>query len=183
MRIRDKQFEHLIHGEGLDDIETLLTPREWDEVPFVSRLSRIEFLSSLDAREKSRILVVNAVKYLECILNFADRRKRDDVVVMVSVINWEDLQATDPDPVIPNFWISTNAQRDLAKFRLRPSFTKEGNLVREWLNSENLLQAYEVFDAVEAATDPELQRVYIAQRGCLRVKPFIAQQQKSPWEG
>jgi hypothetical protein len=63
-----RHTDRLIREEGLDDLEMLLTPREWDEVPFVSRLDRIAFLSGMDSTEKSRVLVVNAVKYLDRIV-------------------------------------------------------------------------------------------------------------------
>ena len=173
----DRQIELLIREEGLDDLERLLTPREWDEVPLVSRLARIAFLSHEDVSERSRVLVTNAVRYLDRILAFAKDTGRDDVVVLVSVTDWEDLHSADPDPVIPNFWISTHPQTDLTAFRLRHGSSEEASLVSEWLRSADLLSTHEVFDAAEPVTDPELRRVYVAERASLRVKPFIQQQE------
>lgn len=168
-----EQMDRLVHEEGLDDLERLLTPREWDEVPLVSRLARISFLADLDVREKSRILVVSAVAYLDRILAFANARNREDVVVMVSVLNWDDLDATEPESVRPKFWICTNVERDLSAFRLRPAASKEGSMVTAWLRSADLLGSHEVFDLAEADTEPELRRVYISQREIPRVERFV----------
>jgi hypothetical protein len=167
------QMEKLIREEGLDDLDRLLTPREWDEVPLVSRLDRIAFLADMDVREKSRALVTCAVEYLDRVEVFANAHDRDDVVVMVSVVNWEDLDAADPDPVIPNFWISTHVERDLGTFRLRAAVSEKAVLVAAWLRSEDLLRTHEVFDSVDAVTDPELFRVYIARRASSKVERFV----------
>jgi hypothetical protein len=169
MRTLDKQIERLIRTERLDNFERLLTPREWDEVPFVSRLARIEFLSYLDVQERSRVLVASAVKLLDRILDFAEAAGRAEVVVLVSAMNWDDLYAVNPDPIIPKFWICTNVQRDLTNFRLVPGTSKEALLVAYWLRSSDLLQSHEVFEEAELEVDPELRRVYVGRRGCVSV--------------
>jgi hypothetical protein len=169
----ERHFERLIREERLDDIEKLLTPREWDEVPLVSRLRRIDFLAGLDAREKSRVLLVRAVKHLERMGEFARAHHRTDVVVMVSVLDWEEFRAEEPEPVIPNFWICTNVERDLARFRLRPGVSDEAHHAMEWLRSAELLHAHEVFDNSEPVRDPHLRRVYIARRDSPGVERLI----------
>jgi hypothetical protein len=169
----ERHFEQLIREEQLDDIEKLLTPREWDEVPWVSRLRRIDFLAGLDAREKSRVLLVSAVKHLERIVDFARANHRTDVVVMVSLLDWEDFRAQEPEPVIPNFWICTNVERDLARFRLRPGVSDEAQYAMAWLRSADLLQTHEVFDNSEPVKDPHLRRVYIARRDSPGVERLI----------
>ncbi len=173
MKSIDEHIVDLINDEQLNDFDSLITPRELDEVPFVSRLSRIGFLNSLDVEAKSRVLVVNAVKYLDRLLNFIKTARRTDVLAMVSVVNWEDLVADQPDPVIPNFWICTNVQRDLATFRLKPAASDEARLVSSWLIAETLLQDHEVFDAAHVVTDPELRRVYVARRNCRLIEQLV----------
>src|SRR5579859_2782204 len=98
MNVDDRQIERLIRAEGLDDLEALLVPREWDEVPFVSRLPRLAFLDGVDVQEKSRILVVAAVKHLDRIRSFVEEKGRREVVVMVSVTDWDYLTASEPKP-------------------------------------------------------------------------------------
>lgn len=165
MKSMSERMASLISEEGLDDFDALTIPREWDEVPLVSRLERIAFLSGMDVLEKSKILLVYAVKHLGRVLNFLARERRTDVLLMVSVVNWEDLAAADPDPVIPNFWISTDARRDLSTFRLRAGNTPEALLVKSWLASDAVAATYEVLDPAVPSLDPELQRVYVARYG------------------
>src|SRR6266540_6437475 len=103
MKSIDEHIVDLINDEQLNDFDSLITPRELDEVPFVSRLSRIGFLNSLDVEAKSRVLVVNAVKYLDRLLNFIKTARRTDVLAIVSVVNWVNLLADKPDPLISYF--------------------------------------------------------------------------------
>src|SRR5215213_2623952 len=124
MKSYDENFRHLLREEGLDDFEGVLVPREWDEVPFVSRFSRIDFLGNADAECKSSILVRQAVKHLDRLLSFIIDSHRN-VFVMVSVVDWENLESSEPDPVIPCLWISTNPERDLVTFRVKPGVSRE----------------------------------------------------------
>jgi hypothetical protein len=168
----DEQFRRLVQTEGLDNLEKLLTPRELDEVPLVSRLARIDFLADHNAHEKSRLLLVAALRHFRKVLTFKEANNRADAVVMISLPNWEDLHSKDPEPVIPRFWVCTNVARDLASFRLKPGVSVEARQVIDWLRSVDLLESYEVFDPVEASLDPDFRRVYVARRSSA-VEPFV----------
>ncbi len=172
INIEDK-LDRLTHVERLDDIKTLLTPRELDEVPFVSRLQRIDFLAPLDAHEKTRLLLIASLRHLRRVLMFAETNNRTDVVAMLSIANWEDLRSANPDPLIPNFWICTNVARDLARFRLKPGASGDARQTSDWLRSADLLESHEVLEAVEVARDPDLRRVYVAERPSPAVEPFV----------
>jgi hypothetical protein len=158
----DEHFARLIKAERLDDLDTLLTPRSWDEVPLWSRLHRIEFLSG-DVREKSRALVVNAVRYLDHIMKFVAQLNREDIVVMVSILDWGGLESPDSDPLRPKYWMIWYPERELANFRLKSGSSKEARVVIEWLRDADLLLTHDVFDSVKIPEDPDLFRVYVAQ--------------------
>jgi hypothetical protein len=169
--------EHGIAGllldEGLNDLDRLLVPREWDEVPFASRRPRLAFLSHLGVMEQSRVLVVAATEHLDRLIAHADSRGRCDDVLLVSILDWSDLTAPEPEAVIPNFWISTDPARDLRAFRLRPSKSIEAAMLEEWLASADLLRSHEVFDNAIPESDPALRRIYIGQRTSPRTERFV----------
>jgi hypothetical protein len=169
----DDQFSHLIQTEGLGVIKRLLTPRQLDEVPLVSRLARIDFLANRDVYEKSRLLLIVALRHLANIIASKEANERAGIVVVISIPNWHDLRSTDPEPVIPRFWICTNPARDLAIFRLKPGTSEEARQAVEWLRSADLLESHDVFDPVKASTDPDLRRVYVAPRPSPAVEPFV----------
>src|SRR5690554_6061947 len=99
MKDVEKGIERLIRREGLDDLDSLLTPREWDEVPLVSRWARLGFLEGLSIEEKSEVLVAAATRYLGRVRDFVEQERRADVVIIVSVTNWESWRSHDPDPL------------------------------------------------------------------------------------
>lgn len=170
-----QEMRELLREEGLDDIDSLLTPREWDEVPLASRLSRLAFMAHLDVREQSRILVSAAVNHLDTILGFVAKSPRPDAVVMLSIFDWEELDSSELAPVVPNFWISTNPGRDLVKFRLQLGSTIEARELRSWLENASLHVEHEVFESASLSPDPELRRLYIAKRDCA----FLARMQEA----
>jgi hypothetical protein len=163
----------LLLKEGLDDLDRLLVPREWDEVPLASRRKRLDFLSHLDVMEQSRILVVAATEHLDRLVSHADDRQVRDAVFLVSILDWEDLNAPEPEAVIPNFWISADPAKDLRTFRLRPGQSAESSMLTAWLASEDLLRTHEVFDNAIIDPDPTLRRVYVGQRGSSRIAPYV----------
>ncbi len=165
-----QKIESVIRREGLDDLGLLLTPRELDEVPLVSRLHRLDFMSSYTAEEQSRVLVVAAAQQLEKILAYAARENRVDVVAMVSVLNWEDLESEPAAPVIPNFWICTNPTRDLRQFRMKPGTSPEAHKVQDWLTSAGLNEQDDVLDSQHPPSEESLRRVYVARRGSAATK-------------
>lgn len=169
----EKGMERLIRREGLDDLDSLLTPREWDEVPLVSQWSQLKFLEGMSIEEKSEVLVVAATRYLGRILEYVAEKERTDVVVLVSVMNWDMWKSTEPDPLDPNFWISTHPERDLVRFRLRHGSSQEARVVAGWLKKARLLPEYVVLDSSEPWLDPVLQRVYVARTDDPRVAPYI----------
>jgi hypothetical protein len=169
----EQQLDRLIAEEGLDDLETLLCPREWDEVPLVSRTDRLGFMLELTALEQSRVLVVAAARYLENINAYATAHGRSDILVMVSVLDWEDLESPCPEPVAPNFWISTDVNRDLQTFRLKRVTTKEARLTEAWVQAAGLSQSHEVLDPAVPHPERELQRVYVSLRGSLHERYVI----------
>jgi hypothetical protein len=173
MGILSENFEKLIREEGLEDIGCLLIRREWDEVPLVSRVHRIAFLSDFDVMMASCLLVANAVVHLDRILAYARESGREDVVVMVSVLDWDDLVSDEAGPVTPNFWICTNVERDMATFRLKAAESEEARTVVRWLRQADLLSSHEAFDFAETWVDPELRRVYVAQRGSASIERFV----------
>jgi hypothetical protein len=173
MTMMDDHIRRLIQEEKLDDLERFLHPREWDEVPFFSRLRKISFLSGLAVLEKSRILVINAVQHLDRILAHAQAHRRDDVVLMLSLLNWDDSKSIDTQPVQSNFWLSTDATRDLKYFHLRAGASKESRQVIEWLRAADLLGTHEVCDNSLPMVDPYLRRVYVARRGDPSVERLV----------
>ena len=173
MRKIDQEFDRLIRKEKLDDIGALLVPREWDEVPLVSRVQRIDFLGELDAKEKSRLLLIRAVGHLRRILAFAEEHKRKDLVVMISIADWGNLDADEPEPVIPNFWICTHPARDLVQFRLKPGASENARRAIEWLGSADLLDGHEVLENVVLEEDPDLRRVYVVERASPGVESLV----------
>jgi hypothetical protein len=168
----EQGIRRLIVQEKLDDFEQLLTPREWDEVPFFSRSKRIGFLDPADSVTKSRVLVVHALKHLDRVLKYRDEH-RPEVFVMISVTNWEDLfsKTEDEGPVIPHFWISTDPTRDLASFRMKPGVSREARMVSDWLDTAGLLADHQVFDGV--VTTPDVARVYVARTDDPRIAPVV----------
>lgn len=167
MRSLDDCFKSLLREEHLDDFDRLLFPREWDEVPLVSRYSRMKFLNGFDIEKRCCILTKYAVLHLDRILRFVidnDRR----VFVMVSVTNWEDLRAAEPDPVMPCFWISTDPGRDLGGFHTKPGSGDEAQSVSKWLKSSNLLETHEVLESITPSDDEILRRVYIRHKSMNR---------------
>jgi hypothetical protein len=164
----EEQFRTLRAAEQLDDLEKLLLPRHWDEVPFVSRLSRVSFLSSLDPREQSRLLTVHAARHLLSILKKAERMTAPTPLVMLSVVGWPDL--AESDPVIPNYWITWDGANDLAGFRLVAAHRWQALLVAEWLSSDDVLELFDVLESSAEPADPDLYRVYIVRKGSPIVK-------------
>lgn len=158
----EEGIRRLIVKEELDDLDKLLAPRECDEVPFVSRFSRIKFLEPADALTKSRILVVHALKHLDRVSRFRDEHRKE-VFVMLSITQWDNLTTDieEQEPVIPCFWISTDPGRDLVSFRMKPGVSRESKMVLDWLDAERLLVDHEVFDSATPTLD--VPRVYVAR--------------------
>jgi hypothetical protein len=156
----------VLREEGLDDLAAVLAPREWDEVPLVSRLSQLAFMRGLSVSEQTRILVKCAVTHLDEVLRFVATSPNPNTVVMISIFDWEELVSSEPTPVVPNFWISTDPARDLANFRLQVGSTREARELRSWLANDGLDADFEVFESRTLASDPSLRRSYIAKRNC-----------------
>lgn len=162
--------KRLIAQEHLGDLDKLLIDRAWDEVPFVSRFSRLKFLGGADALTKSRVLVVHAVRHLDEVLRFRDAH-RPGVFVMMSITHWDNLNDDEGDPLVPCFWISTQPERDLVTFRMKPAASAEAKLVSGWLDAAGLLADHEVLDG--AVRNAEIPRVYVVRRADARVAPIV----------
>lgn len=169
----DDHMKHLLRAERLDDIGRLLRKRSWDEVPLYSRNENISFLNDLGVAEASRILVTYAVNYLENIFEFAKSRDRKDIVMMVSVLGWDDFEAVPPEPLRPQFWICTDSPKELVRFRIQTRNSNETNLVRKWLMSSRLERDYVVLENSVAEKDKALFRVYIAKVGDENIKKLM----------
>lgn len=163
-------MKRLLIAEGLDDLDQLLVDRAWDEVPFVSRYARLAFLRGADVDTRCRLLVAHATRHLDEVLRHRDLH-RPEVLVMLSVSRWDNLQESPPDPVVPCFWISTQPARDLVSFRLTPGAQPAAARVAAWLDAEGLLAEHEVFD--NRTPDPSFERVYVARRDDPRVEPLV----------
>jgi len=156
------QLQKLIVREKLDDFARLLEPRELDEVPLVSRYKHIQFLSRLSAVEKAEVLTVWAARYLIEVADHVDPQRRSNTVIMVSIIRWEDLDDSMPEPPLPNFWICSDKKRDLASFGLTVGHSSRAQLVMMWLRNEGLDGRFAVYES--ASTEGDSKRVYIALR-------------------
>lgn len=167
----EKGMERLFASEGLHDLDRLLSVREWDEVPIASRRHALAFLDSLEVKEQSRILVIEATRHLDRLAARAERLGHP-CVVLVSIYGWSDLDASPPECVIPRFWISTKPESDLANFRLTIGASPQAALLNEWLASDGLLQTHEVLETEAGEEDPDLHRVYVGQRGSSQVEAY-----------
>jgi hypothetical protein len=90
-------FKDLFESEGIADPAAMVHTEVFDEVPFYSRYSQLEFLSGLTIAETNRQLIRASVAQLDRIAAHASARRRDAgldapesvaMLYMVSVTDW-----------------------------------------------------------------------------------------------
>jgi hypothetical protein len=157
-------IERLIKDEKLDDFNRLLRRRQWDEVPLFSRFSRINFLHGMSAVKKSEILVKFAVLHLNKILDYAELQMWRDLVILISINDFDNLKFEGDEPVCPNFWISSNIEGELKDFCLFEGMSEDSLLVRQWLETANLSSNHVVLNQKNMDSNDEFRRVYVARK-------------------
>jgi hypothetical protein len=153
----------LLREEGLDRFDELLCERTWDEVPLWSRTSRLQFLSGMSPVEQSGVLVRAAVAHLGRIYDWVlHHPERSSTLLLVSVTSWDDLEDTEPMPVVPCFWISSNPD-EFANIRFRTARSERGLMVKDWLGP-TAGEFWILESASERGDQGEPARIYLARR-------------------
>jgi len=159
----DRQLLRVKAEEGLNDLGHLLAPREWDEVPLVSRLRRIDFLLPLGLEEASKRLLLTALQHLDLAQAYLKENRGPGSALLLSLLEWDEFEAGE-QPVIPNFFFSSDKRRDLGNFRLVQPETREARTAARWLVELNM-RGRQVFDAPQPRDPAYPRRVYVVRPG------------------
>lgn len=171
----EKELEQLMAEERLQDFASLLRPRDWDEVPLVSQYAQLGFMQSLTVLEQSQMLTIVASRHLEKIVAYMTGKALSDTLVMVAIHDWDCLEEVPPYPVMANFWITTNASREVVATRwLKEATTEQARLVQTWIQDAGLSRSHVVLDRFPLdLEDGYPVRVYVAVRGSLHERYVI----------
>jgi hypothetical protein len=159
----DRQLLRVKAAEGLNDLGHLLHPREWDEVPLVSRLRRIDFLLPLGLQEASKRLLQTALQHLDLAQTYLKENRVRGSALLLSLLHWDDFEAGE-QPVIPNFFYSSDRRRDLGNFKLVQPETREARTAARWLVELNV-RGQQAFDDPEPRDPAYPRRVYVVRPG------------------
>jgi len=167
----DTKFQEWLEQEGIADPAVFGQVDTFDEVPSYSRLSQLEFISSLPIVEQNRMLISAALRHLARIHEHreASPERRAEVIVMVSVTNWwlygdqiGECNDGTIENIVPRFWVGDLSHPDMKKFRVYQPQSRCAAFVTQIVGASG----FEVFESkIEEWMDPCPARVYVALAG------------------
>jgi hypothetical protein len=126
-------------------------------------LRRIDFLLPLGLHEASKRLLLAALQHVDLAHAYMKENRVRGSALLLSLLDWDEFEAGE-QPVIPNFFFSSNKRKDLGNFRLVQPETKEAATAATWL-AELDARDQEVFDGQRPRDPSYPRRVYIVRRG------------------
>jgi hypothetical protein len=126
----------------------------FDEVPFLSRESDIEFLSAHPSHEADSILLGFALKYLKSVVCYEEHRAQFVAAITV----WSSAES---DRLIPNLFVwSGSVQRLRSKLVLGLPTTAFAKKIKQMVSQRHARNGFEVRQ--DTTTDPGEIRVFIS---------------------
>jgi hypothetical protein len=154
-------FENLIRGEGLDNIEAFMEPVDlFEEVPLYSRFAQLSFLSEVPPIEKNKLLIRAATWQLSNIVTYCMKRddaRASDFYCMLSILDWEDFDAG--GLVTPTFWYTNPSRGVLAQLQFTSSLGTHGVFVLDSLDRDADIEVQEEIHLF--SENSYMERVYV----------------------
>ncbi|MEU0092189.1 Imm15 family immunity protein [Kribbella sp. NPDC006257] len=167
----DLQFQRMLERQGLSDPTGFRQVETFDEVPVYSRLSELDFMSSLPIVDQNRLMILAAARHLITIGEDLDSLPESDpaLIVLVSMTSWwiDDDRAPrcndgTIESITPRFWVGDLAHPDMKALRFHPPRSNPAKFVIQTVGLER-------FEVVESTMEEWMQgcpeRVYIARAG------------------
>jgi hypothetical protein len=167
----DSHFQRMLERQGISDPAVFGRADTFDEIPVYSRLSELEFMSSLPIIDQNRLMIVAATRHLVKICEYRDSSPRidTDAIVVLSMTDWWIDDDQEPrcndgtiEHIVPRFWIGNLAHPDMKEFRFYPPRSNSAEFIIRTVGLSD-------FDVVESRTEEWMEgcpeRVYVARSG------------------
>ncbi|GAA1637037.1 hypothetical protein GCM10009744_27750 [Kribbella alba] len=164
-------FQGMLERHGMSDPAVFRQVETFDEVPVCSRLSELDFMSSLPIVDQNRLMIVAATRHLIKICEYLDSFPDSEpgLIVVVSITSWwidEDRASRCNDGtiehIVPAFWVGNLAHPDMKAFRFHLPRSNPAEFVLQTVGPNG-------FEVVESRIEEWMQgcpkRVYVARAG------------------
>ncbi|MDX6253105.1 MAG: hypothetical protein QOF10_6465 [Kribbellaceae bacterium] len=164
-------FQGMLERQGLSDPAAFRQVDTFDEVPVFSRLSELDFMSSLPIVDQNRLMIVAATRHLIKICEYLDSLPKSEpgLIVVVSMTSWwiDDDRASrcndgTIENIVPRFWVGNLAHPDMKAVRFYSPRSSPAEFVIQTVGLNG-------FEVVESRIEEWMQgcpeRVYVARTG------------------